>query len=985
MKFLRADIYGFAKWHDFQLDFQENELQIIYGENESGKSSLQQFILFMLFGLPPKKRSFFRSKTSGKMGGMLTIADDEIGEFTIERVDEVNNGGAKCLLPNGEVAGEEWLKSRLHGMTRETYQSIFSFDALDLSGLKTMKEEDLGEILLGVGLTGSTDIYVVEKQLDTKLAELFKPFGKKPVINRQLDYLDDLMKKVQTYKSQEDTYRLKKANQNDVCKRIDDLQDSILMEKKHVIEGEKVQQAHPNLVKLNKYNIQLESYQNTTPFPEGGMRRYETLKEKMLPLESELAVLQNNADSYHKKHAELKDSLLDTSLFNEIKRQMESQVLYDETVKEMKHHETKVKEQEISLANDLRGIDINHTLADLDDISLSYQTENNWIQLYEDSQQLRLKKEQLMQEEAVQKKQRSELENSLAAIQQNRLTPDQVDELTNRIQSYNNQSFIGETKQKSAFEAFNYKRQKTSMNMLIGSIIIGVIFGLIGIVQEVMWGYAVMVAFFGTGFVQWGIGKQAMGSMEQMISQDADNSKQITVTKEEKEEAIQLLASHDEGIRKMETIQEKLQTNKIEQIKWRERKELSIQKENHIEEKVHQQRKLYPILETIDVGNWPSFYHTFKSLLQKHHEWKIEKQLLADLKVKETELRESITMFFQNENWEIGYKSITACFAFLQEKVEEHRNTLGLMEQYEGWIHTQNEQINNTEQKLQVFRREQITLMEAANVQTEEEFYQRHMRKQEKKELTIKKENIMEQLQMLFSDAEIDQLAANNMEKATAIEEKQNEYHDKLKLAEEDLDDNRRRLAALTADLATMESSDDHSRTMHRFHLENAQLAKVVKRWAVLKTAKEIVVETKNKYRDKYMSRIVEQTSDYFGILTNYAYLHVYAPKRDQVFQVESASRLRYTVDELSQGTKDQLFIALRLAISEVMSDTHHMPFIIDDAFVHFDDIRSSRMMQLITSIAKNRQVLLFTCKKMLITDINSSNVTVLPESIRKN
>src|SRR5690625_5956279 len=67
VKIEQATIYGFGKWVDYTIDFTENQFTCVYGENESGKSTLQNFILFMLFGYPPRKRNYYRPKTSGKI------------------------------------------------------------------------------------------------------------------------------------------------------------------------------------------------------------------------------------------------------------------------------------------------------------------------------------------------------------------------------------------------------------------------------------------------------------------------------------------------------------------------------------------------------------------------------------------------------------------------------------------------------------------------------------------------------------------------------------------------------------------------------------------------------------------------------------------------------------------------------------------------------------------------------------------------------
>src|SRR5690625_641457 len=157
MRIDKLHIFGFGKWVDYSIDFSTNHLICVLGDNESGKSTMQKFILFMLFGLPPRKREFYRPKTSGKMGGRMTVLDASIGSYTIERLDEVQNGAARCYL-DGQEFGEDWLKKQLNGLTEEIYHSIYSFSAVDLLDITEMKEEDLGDTLLGISLTGSKNI-----------------------------------------------------------------------------------------------------------------------------------------------------------------------------------------------------------------------------------------------------------------------------------------------------------------------------------------------------------------------------------------------------------------------------------------------------------------------------------------------------------------------------------------------------------------------------------------------------------------------------------------------------------------------------------------------------------------------------------------------------------------------------------------------------------------------------------------------------------
>ena len=62
-----------------------------------------------------------------------------------------------------------------------------------------------------------------------------------------------------------------------------------------------------------------------------------------------------------------------------------------------------------------------------------------------------------------------------------------------------------------------------------------------------------------------------------------------------------------------------------------------------------------------------------------------------------------------------------------------------------------------------------------------------------------------------------------------------------------------------------------------------------------------------------------------------------------------------------SDGTMDQLYLALRLAVAEEL--TPNAPLILDDALVRFDDKRMESAVNILRQIAITRQVILFTCQ----------------------
>ena len=82
-------------------------------------------------------------------------------------------------------------------------------------------------------------------------------------------------------------------------------------------------------------------------------------------------------------------------------------------------------------------------------------------------------------------------------------------------------------------------------------------------------------------------------------------------------------------------------------------------------------------------------------------------------------------------------------------------------------------------------------------------------------------------------------------------------------------------------------------------------------------------------------------------------------PRRGQ--QVSRGKAVR----QLSSGARDQLHLAVRLAISEYLSREEALPILVDDCFATSDDTRARAGMKLlIEQIAPHHQVLVVTCHR---------------------
>lgn len=140
-------IDGFGKFSDYSLNFSPS-FQILYGENEAGKSTIHAFIQAMLYGIPKgasKKEIFFQYRPFSKalgFGGSLTFSHQ--GKSYCVQRDFLQGGEAHItILPQGEklFEGESFLQSVLSPFSLESFKNTVSIRQLKSSTEREMVYE----------------------------------------------------------------------------------------------------------------------------------------------------------------------------------------------------------------------------------------------------------------------------------------------------------------------------------------------------------------------------------------------------------------------------------------------------------------------------------------------------------------------------------------------------------------------------------------------------------------------------------------------------------------------------------------------------------------------------------------------------------------------------------------------------------------------------------------------------------------------------
>jgi uncharacterized protein YhaN len=992
LKIISLHIYGFGQLENVKI---ENlaDFQVFFGENEAGKSTIMRFIHAIFFGFPTKQQTEYRyePKHSSKYGGNIKIFTEDRGFTLIERVKGKSAAGeVSVTCENGVIGGEELLQELLLHVDKGLFQAIFSFNLHGLQNIHQMKGEEIGKFLFSAGMLGTDRLALAENGLQKELDARFKPGGKKPLINEKLQQLHNLKKELNSAAAKNKEYESFVQQQNLLDRQMADIHESIKdIQKKvdHLKEWKKIE----DFVKEENWTLNEMNKLGEVDFPNRGIQRLEALKPLLSSKKAQMVSLTGRMEQLKEELESLKPNL--SMLENEagILEALEQYPLYQQLQLQEKQAEIKLNQLEEKLASISEKLhlplDAEEVLSTNTNIYMKDQVE----QLSRQGQTLKERKKQLDHRFNEEKSSLEVMEENIQTLQTKLLPNEEKNELEKKVNEGLNSDKI-EMKLQSVRDKIDLYRkaaqhEKEMENKLK--------------TQKQILHYLFFILFLGLSIYGWITGLKplvligVLGFMGAMVifaknlRKPVKEPNESTLTKllEEEKQLLQSFSGADR--RQMAVLQEKLAQDKsfreqlqVMQVKYEQQmnqydKVIKSFEEWELEtsqynEQIKEISKLLKIPEHLA----DSYLAEAFQLIEEYKSTSREKQQILQSTGEGKTEQEKMLRRINN----FGEQFIKKKDADTHELVYLLRNKLkSEQEKSVKWKEKQGKLVD-LQDDLHQLRQEHtqlesgfLQLLNEANAETEEEFYEIGEKAERKAKYVERLEDLEKQLHYSF---------LNKSERESYLQihdcdewiEKHNRDLEDLRLRLKELQEKQ---ASVKYEIQMLEEGGLYSELLHQFKQKKYELEEAAKEWAVYSLAQNILLQTIEKYKNVHLPRMLSKAEEYLAFLTEGNYQKILLQQSGPGFLIERKDGTIFEAYELSQATTEQVYVSIRIALAATLYEKFHLPIIIDDSFVNFDAKRTQKIMMLLHQLKQN-QILFFTCHQHLLELFNKDELLYL-------
>lgn len=1004
MQLKQIEIDGFGVWHDLSIEQLSPTITVLFGHNEAGKSTLLHFLRTMLYGQEPDlERRYLPPLHGGEPGGALRV-HGSMGRFKVVR--RYNEDGSEEQVwieaSDGTRQSRAQLDALLEGVDRLTYSNIFAVGLREMQLLATLDDSVAAQKIYE--LTSGLDrisLAEVMRELEDSRCRLISGRDEEALV-------DQLLEKHQVLKREIDQLRGGTQEWSNLINQRRALQTQIDQFQFKVRDLEKLahfielcQDLRPEIQRRNKLQEKIESYGELPEVSRETLRQLHSLQDQISKKRTKCKELRSHYTELRERHSAIPvnmelsrqaarvDALGEQrqwilSLTQQLQRNEEEATQIHADIDDL-WEQTGVKtrggknpdltrKQLRSLREPLRAME--RATAELDSTKKHTSSHDDELLGVE-----------------------SEVEESLTSLGEEDLNKaltkasDLVNLLRRRIQVEDKIDQIRVQYRDSESETHDLlESQITPRPEVFG---LGLMFVIGGTLTLYAWFGPSLMLTWQPGHAAWILGFMMMGCayvmkmrLDDESAQQFDSAKRQLIlldqqmdkaVEEQKELDISLPRGNGALMARLKSAEDHL--SRLEELiplgqklgEVREKQETSTRQIGELEQAAAQaKRRWKESLRVLDLPEDinPDRVKSLGRFLAQIHQRR--KRLKAIANENDIALRERDALLTRiahlAKDVGVNVKSNDA-LQLLDQLEDDLLRQEGKQKQRSG-LYEQGQKVRADFSRVAAEAKELISerdeILEEANSADEEEYLAWIVKTEEVEELEAKLESLTGTIdEKIGVDSTLEEIEAWL---ETTVSKEADEQLAKLladhQNAEKRMQECFERRGEMKVQLESLEKNDRLLHAQLELSEVEAQLEKAIEKWQTLATTSCILEQIRRVYENDRQPETLRLASTYMTKLTSGRYIRIWTPLHENTLFVEEKDADSKSLAHLSEGTREQVFLSVRLALIHLFARQGRvLPVILDDVLVNFDSKRSKATAELFKEFAaEGHQLLIFTC-----------------------
>lgn len=965
MKITDLQLQHYGIYHDASWQPSQTSLNIVMGENESGKTTMLRFIRDMLFG-------YGRGKWQGRKGNMGFVRSD--GQFyrVFRNEKEQWFENANHVKFTEDLPAAWW-----HGLNRSIYEKIFAVGLEDLQGASFLANDTVRSRFFM--LQGGDKLANAKAELEEAKGKLFTSSAQgKRKINQLASDLEEAEKELDGLSRQEKDFSDLQHRQEEMKKEIADLQLKLDKDNEENSRLEKRLGAWKYYQQAVSVKHQLDLSSQVTMFPSNGKEQWNQLMNRMKVIHDQKESLQEKLDAY--KPVKKEEIIPWMGVENELEKLYVDLGQWRQTMADAEEMEKEKSDWRIDFVNLGYSLPLWDHALNLDKpcvnvdweegrrLSKSLGVRNNELHFWEqrepeveklsDDMELPEKEEsesdwqniesmaseleQVLHEEAdVQ----SEMD-SISATEDKKLTP----------WLWLSMAFV--LMAAGSIAAF-YMAKAGIMSMYGagGAAVLAVLFFYL---------HSHVIHKKGNTLEKLALRKEELETLREKVSEKFPGQAPKTVDElkafhnlmQEKRSGFYKDQAKRQAVSwKKETIRKQVQQHK----NWEEEGEILTEKRNKAEKAWNDWLKRNSLPKT-GAENLSALQEQWQKIYSAEGKGKILdfrlEQIDAKLDafaaraqsiIKATGLPYAVSPDGIADIYEENHRRSLEWEA-LQEKNKQHEAYEKEMSKLdEGWASCQ---------------REMDTLLNLVQAKNAEEFAEKVNAHEHHDQIAKEWERVKQDLRMYAGGEEEFEALWHALE--TGQYDQWMETHNTLsrRIEEESakLGELQRSQGAIDNEIFRLAGDDSMTSALQKKEKIEAELKSALEEWLTLMYTEELLTRAQTIYESGRQPQIMKMANEFLKDMTMGKYSLHMADNGKDIF-IEDSTHAVKNEKIWSSGTGDQVFLAIRLAMALSFGEQiEPLPIVLDDIFVRFDEKRQRETLRFLMELGKKQQIFLFTC-----------------------